>query len=74
MKKINKHKVIGYCRVSMSSQDVDNQELEISRYAHKNKIRVEDYISIEISSRKDTKSRLIDKLMGNLKTGDTLDC
>jgi DNA invertase Pin-like site-specific DNA recombinase len=72
MKKINKQKTIGYCRVSTSSQDTDNQELEISRYARKRKIKVDDYISIEISSRKSQKARLIDKLMENLKTGDTL--
>ena len=72
MKKNNNHKPIGYCRVSTSSQDVDNQELEISRYARKHNIKVDDYVSIEISSRKSQKERLIDKLMENLKTGDTL--
>jgi DNA invertase Pin-like site-specific DNA recombinase len=72
MKKNNNHKTIGYCRVSTSSQDVDNQELEISRYARKHNIKVDDYVSIEISSRKSQKERLIDKLMENLKTGDTL--
>ena len=72
MKKNNNHKTIGYCRVSTSSQDVDNQELEISRYARKHNIKVDDYVSIEISSRKSQKERLIDKLMENLQTGDTL--
>ena len=65
-------KTIGYCRVSTSKQDVDSQELEISRYARKHKIKVDDYISTEISSSKDKKARRIDELMKRLETGDTL--
>jgi len=70
MKKMNR--IIGYCRVSTSGQDVDSQELEISRYARTHNIKIDDYISIEVSSRKGTKERRIDELMENLKTSDTL--
>jgi len=70
MKKMNR--IIGYCRVSTSGQDVDSQELEISRYARTHNIKIDDYISIEVSSRKGTKARRIDELMENLKTSDTL--
>lgn len=69
---MSKMKTIGYCRVSTSKQDVDNQELEITRYARKHKIKVDDCISTEISSSKDKKARRIDELMKRLETGDTL--
>ena len=72
MGKNNKHKTIGYCRVSTSEQDVNNQELEITRYARKHKINIDDYISIEVSSHKGKKARRIDELMEKLKEGDTL--
>ena len=72
MKKINEYKTIAYCRVSTQGQDANNQELEISRYARKHNIKVDDFISIEISSRKDKKTRKIDELMERLKSGDTL--
>ncbi len=67
-----KSKTIGYLRVSTAEQDVNNQRLEIHEYARKNKITIDDFISISISSRKDTKARRIDELMNLLKTGDTL--
>ena len=68
----NKGKVYAYCRVSTSDQDADNQRLEILEYARQNNFKVDDYIMIEVSSRKDKKTRRIDELMGNLQAGDTL--
>jgi DNA invertase Pin-like site-specific DNA recombinase len=65
-------KAIGYLRVSTSDQDADNQRLEILEYAHRNKISIDDFISINISSRADTKTRRIDELMNLLNAGDTL--
>lgn len=64
--------VIGYLRVSTDKQDLDNQKLEIYGYASQNKLTVDDFIQIQISSRKDTKARRIDELLERLKTGDTL--
>ncbi len=72
MKKKGKERVLGYCRVSTSGQDANNQELEILKYARKHNINVDDFISLEVSSRKDTKTRRIDELMERLKIGDTL--
>lgn len=72
MRKKNKGKVYAYCRVSTSDQDANNQKLEILEYARKNNFKVDDFISIEVSSRKDKKTRRIDELMENLQTGDTL--
>lgn len=65
-------KTIGYLRVSTTEQDTDNQKLEILEYGRKNKIVIDDFMSIMISSRKDTKSRRIDELMELLTQGDTL--
>jgi DNA invertase Pin-like site-specific DNA recombinase len=72
MGKKNKSKVYAYCRVSTSDQDTDNQRLEILEYARKNNFKVDDFISIEVSSRKDKKTRRIDELMERLNSGDTL--
>ena len=72
MKKKGKERVLGYCRVSTSGQDANNQELEILKYARRHNINVDDFISLEVSSRKDTKARRIDELMERLKIGDTL--
>jgi DNA invertase Pin-like site-specific DNA recombinase len=53
-------------------QDVENQKLEILTYANANKISVDDFISIEISSRRSMKERRIEELLGKLEPGDTL--
>ncbi len=63
---------IGYLRVSTDEQDLGNQRLEILEYARQNNLTVDDFIEVQISSRKDTKARLIDELKERLKTGDTL--
>ena len=64
--------VIGYIRVSTNKQDFNNQRLEIHEYARKHNINIDEFLSIEISSRKDTKQRRIDELLTKLKAGDTL--
>ena len=64
--------IIGYLRVSTDEQDLNNQRLEIMEYARQNKMTVDDFIEIQISSRKDTKARRIDELLKRLNTGDTL--
>jgi DNA invertase Pin-like site-specific DNA recombinase len=65
-------KTIGYLRVSTMKQEVQNQKLEILDYANKNGMKVDDFISVEISSKKTMKERRIDELMDRLNTGDTL--
>lgn len=64
--------IIGYLRVSTDEQDLTNQRLEIMEYARQNKMTVDDFIEIQVSSRKDTKARRIDELLERLNTGDTL--
>lgn len=65
-------KTLGYLRVSSVKQDVQNQKLEILSYANKEKITVEDFISIEISSRRTMKERRIEELLERLDSGDTV--
>ena len=65
-------KVVAYIRVSTDKQDLNNQKLEILEYSRKHDLKVDDFIEIEISSRKDTKQRRIDELLTMLNSGDTL--
>ena len=65
-------KTLGYLRVSTVKQDVQNQKLEILSYANTNKITVDDFLTVEMSSRKTMKERRIDELLSMLDDGDTL--
>ena len=65
-------KVIGYTRVSSDKQDLQKQEHLLLKYAQQQGLRVNDFIRVEISSRKDTKERRIDELLEWLDDGDVL--
>lgn len=65
-------KTIAYIRTSTDKQDLNNQKLEIFEYAKKNKIVVDDFIQMTISSRKNTKERRIDEMVSMLNDADTL--
>jgi DNA invertase Pin-like site-specific DNA recombinase len=65
-------KTIAYLRVSKDSQDVNNQRLAILEFAQKEKIEVDSFMEITVSSRRSTKERKIDELLGKLDSGDTL--
>ena len=67
-------KTIAYIRVSTDKQSVDMQKAEIERYAVANKIIIDDFIMLEMSSRKSTAERGIVKLIDSFKAGDTLIC
>ena len=64
--------IIAYLRVSTDKQDIHNQRASIRRYARKNNIQIDKYISIQISSKKSTKQRRIDELIEKLNEGDQL--
>ena len=66
--------IIGYIRVSTDKQNLENQKHKILSYAHNNKIVIDEFIEVEISSKGDTKKRLIDSIFTKLKSGDTLIC
>ena len=63
---------MGYIRVSTETQDVKNQRHEILEYANNRGFRVDEFIEIQISSRKDSEARGIDGLLERLKAGDVL--
>jgi DNA invertase Pin-like site-specific DNA recombinase len=65
-------KTIAYIRTSTDKQDLYNQKLEIFEFAKKNKLEVDDFIQMTISSRKTTKERCIDEMVAELDDADTL--
>jgi len=69
---MQKKSTIGYIRVSSDKQTVKNQRLAILEYCSKNKLHVDNWIALEISSQKTTKQRRVDELLEKLKDGDTL--
>lgn len=65
-------KTIAYIRTSTDKQDLNNQKLEIFEFAKKNKLEVDDFIEMTISSRKTSKERRIDEMLLVLDDADTL--
>ena len=65
-------KTIAYIRTSTDKQDLNNQKLEIFEFAKKNKLEVNDFIEMTISSRKTSKERRIDEMLSVLDDADTL--
>jgi DNA invertase Pin-like site-specific DNA recombinase len=64
--------VIGYIRVSSDKQDLQKQEHLLLKHAQQQDLKINDFINIEISSRKGTKERRIDELLSRLDEGDIL--
>lgn len=65
---------IGYIRVSTDKQNLENQKHKILSYAQAQKIIIDEFVEIEISSKGEQKKRLIDELFDKLKKDDTLIC
>ncbi len=65
-------KTIAYLRVSTDKQDLDNQKLEIEKYARSRNLVIDQWIQVTISSRKNGQDRRIDELLSKLKRGDCL--
>lgn len=65
-------KTIAYIRTSTDKQDLNNQKLEIFEFAKKNKLEVDDFIQMTISSRKTSKERRIGEMLVTLEDADTL--
>jgi len=65
-------KILAYLRASTDKQDLKNQKYEILEYARKNKLQIDDFIQIQISSRKTTKQRRIDELLEKIGAKDTV--
>lgn len=65
-------RTVAYLRVSTQKQDLDNQELEIRRYASKEGLVVDEFVKVAVSSKESTADRRIDELLDLLKSGDVL--
>ncbi|SFP98332.1 recombinase family protein [Hydrogenimonas thermophila] len=63
---------VAYTRISTDKQDQINQEHLIFQYCQKNKIQIDEFIKVEMSTRKSEEKRRIDELKEKLKNGDTL--
>jgi DNA invertase Pin-like site-specific DNA recombinase len=63
---------IGYIRVSKDDQDVEKQRHLLLTYSQQHKILIDEFIEIEMSSRKDADARRIPELKAKLHVGDLL--
>ena len=66
--------IMGYIRVSTEQQSMKNQKHKLLEYAQNNKMIIDEFIELEISSKKDQKERLLDKVFEKLKSNDTFMC
>lgn len=64
--------IYGYVRVSTQEQSVDSQKNSISRYCIEQKLMVDEWIELEMSSRKSTALRRIDELLDRLSPNDVV--
>jgi len=62
--------IFGYIRVSTTDQNLDGQKNLIGRYCMDNKLIVDEWIELEMSSRKTTKQRRINELLDKLNPKD----
>jgi len=66
--------IIGYIRVSTEQQSMENQKHRLLEYAQNNKMIIDEFIELEISSKKAQKDRLLDEVFKKLKNGDIFIC
>jgi len=65
-------KVVAYLRVSTDRQDLKNQRHAILEHAHRQKVHVDDWCEVEMSSRRSERARRIEEMQETLGEGDTL--
>jgi DNA invertase Pin-like site-specific DNA recombinase len=65
-------KIVGYIRVSTEKQDLDKQRHLLLEYARDKQLHIDEFVEIEMSSRKSSAARRIDELLAKLKKGDLL--
>jgi DNA invertase Pin-like site-specific DNA recombinase len=63
---------IGYIRVSSDKQTVDNQRLAILDYCNSRDIKVDEWIEVNMSTKRSPAQRRIDELLDRLQEGDRL--
>jgi DNA invertase Pin-like site-specific DNA recombinase len=65
-------RTLAYLRVSKHTQDVNQQRLAILEFARRERLTVDEFIAVEVSSRRSSKARKVDVLLMQLAPGDTL--
>ena len=65
-------KTIAYLRVSTTNQHVDQQRLAILDYAMSHTMSIDEFVSVEASSRKGLKQRGVLDLLDRMESCDTL--
>lgn len=66
--------IYGYIRVSTDKQSVENQRFEISRFAKKQKLKIDGWIEETISGTKNYSKRELGKLLEKTNDGDLIVC
>ena len=64
--------ILGYIRVSTNKQDNQKQKHLILEYAYNNNLHIDEFIEVELSSRKSEKLRKITELKEKLHKDDAL--
>lgn len=64
--------IYGYIRISTHDQNLEGQKNMISRYSMEHKLIVDEWMELEMSTRKSTKQRRIDELLNKLQPNDTV--
>jgi len=64
--------ILGYMRISTDKQDNEKQKHLILEYAHENNLKLDEFVEVEMSSRRSEKERKINELKERLKADDTL--
>lgn len=65
-----KKMIYGYVRGSTQEQSLESQKNLISRYSIKHKLMVDEWIAVEMSSKKSQEARRIDQLLNKLQPHD----
>jgi DNA invertase Pin-like site-specific DNA recombinase len=63
---------LAYLRVSKDTQDVTHQRLAILEFARRERLAVDDFLEVSVSSRRSLKERKVDLLLARLAPGDTV--
>lgn len=65
-------KVIAYARISSDQQDIQKQEHLLLKYAQQQQWHIDQFITVEMSSRKTVRQRRLEELLNLLSEGDVL--
>jgi DNA invertase Pin-like site-specific DNA recombinase len=65
-------KIMAYLGFDTDKQDLDGQRVTILAYEKTHNIKVDEFIEVQMSSRKNTNKRPIDELISKVQSGDTV--